>query len=209
MPNVITAAGFGVSQRGFGRSSNDWPTPLLGALKIRNEGSSESSSHMQNMRKGAGRSKRRTVPCLPAQESAQFEEKMAVALKLGRTYQSVKGKIAALQLSSRIREGYSLNDIQDLIGVNSRKVYGWIRKGWLRLDQGRASDAEMRRFLQRHPEEYVLRRLNEAWFKDIMFSTVRSFRIQDREIDTEVTDTQNRLQAITSPRRTCDQHTYP
>jgi hypothetical protein len=63
--------------------------------------------------------------------------------------------------------------------------------------------------LQRHPEEYVLRRLNEAWFKDIMFSTVRSFRIQDREIDTEVTDTQNRLQAITSPRRTCDQHTYP
>jgi hypothetical protein len=133
----------------------------------------------------------------------------AVALKLGRTYQSVKGKIAALQLSSRIREGYSLNDIQDLIGVNSRKVYGWIRKGWLRLDQGRASDAEMRRFLQRHPEEYVLRRLDEAWFKDIMFSTVRSFRIQDREIDTEVTDTQNRLQAITSPRRTCDQHTYP
>jgi hypothetical protein len=100
-----------------------------------------------------------------------------VALKLGRTYQSVKRKIATLQLSSRIREGYSLKDIQELTGVSSRKVYAWISKGWLRLDQERASDREMRRFLRLHPEEYILRRVDEAWFKGIMFSRPSNYVI--------------------------------
>lgn len=93
-----------------------------------------------------------------------------VALKLGRSYHSVKRKVVAMKLSSRVREGYSLQDVQELLGVNSRKVYSWICKGWLRLDDGRVSDMQMRRFLRRHPEEYILRRVDEAWFKDVVFS---------------------------------------
>jgi hypothetical protein len=118
-----------------------------------------------------------------------------VALKLGRTYQSVKRKVAVMRLSSRICEGYSLKDIQELIGVNSRKVYGWICKGWLRLDSGRASDVEMRRFLRLHPEEYILRRVDEAWFKDIMFSKGNNSWIQGREASTRIGDSCDQTQA--------------
>lgn len=118
-----------------------------------------------------------------------------VALKLGRTYQSVKRKVAVMQLSSRIREGYSLKDIQELIGVSSRKVCGWISKDWLRLDHGRASDAELRRFLRRHPEEYILRRVDEAWFKDIMFSKGSSSWIHGAESNTATSDSHNQMEA--------------
>jgi hypothetical protein len=118
-----------------------------------------------------------------------------VALKLGRSYQSVKRKVAVMQLSSRICEGYSLKDVQDLIGVNSRKVYGWICKGWLRLDQGRASDVELRRFLRRHPEEYILRRVDEAWFKDIMFSKGSSSWIHGGESSTATSDSHSQMEA--------------
>lgn len=118
-----------------------------------------------------------------------------IALKLGRTYHSVKCKVAVLQLSSRIREGYSLKDIQELIGVSSRKVYGWISKEWIRLDHGRASDAEMRRFLRRHPEEYILRRVDEAWFKDIMFSKGSGSWIQGGSTKTGIDDSDNRMEA--------------
>lgn len=118
-----------------------------------------------------------------------------VALKLGRSYQSVKRKVAVMQLSSRICEGYSLKDIQELIGVNSRKVYGWICKGWLRLDNGRASDVEMRRFLRLHPEEYLLRRVDEAWFKDIMFSKGNNSWIQGGEASTRIGDSRDQMQA--------------
>lgn len=118
-----------------------------------------------------------------------------IALKLGRTYHSVKCKVAVLQLSSRIREGYSLKDIQELIGVSSRKVYGWISKEWLRLDEGRASDAEIRRFLRRHPEEYILRRVDEAWFKDIMFSKGSNCWITDSETNTGLSGLRAHLRA--------------
>ena len=118
-----------------------------------------------------------------------------VALKLGRTYQSVKRKVADLRLSSRVRQGYSLKDIQDLIGVNSRKVYSWICKGWLRLDDGRASDGEMRRFLRRHPEEYILRRVDEAWFKDIMFSRCGNAWIQRSQSNSEFGGSHDQIQA--------------
>ena len=118
-----------------------------------------------------------------------------VALKLGRTYQSVKRKVAVMQLSSRIREGYSLKDIQELIGVSSRKIHGWISKDWLRLDHGRASDTEMRRFLRRHPEEYILRRVDEAWFKDIMFSKGNNCWIPAGETNTGIGDSHNQMEA--------------
>lgn len=118
----------------------------------------------------------------------------AVALKLGRTYQSVKGKIALMQLSSRIRDGYSLNDIQELIGVSSRKVDGWIRKGWIRLDSGRASEAQMRKFLRRYPEEYILRRVDETWFKDLMFSKGSNVWFQG-QANTGITDSRDQMRA--------------
>jgi hypothetical protein len=118
-----------------------------------------------------------------------------VALKLGRTYYSLKRKVAIMQLSSRIREGYSLKDIQDLIGVNPRKIHTWILKGWLRLDNGRASNVELRRFLRRHPEEYILRRVDDAWFKDIMFSKSVNYGVQSGESNIRMRDSRDQLQA--------------
>lgn len=118
-----------------------------------------------------------------------------VALKLGRTYYSLKRKVAIMQLSSRIRDGYSLKDIQDLVGVNRRKIQTWIMKGWLRLDNGRASDVEMRRFLRRHPEEYILRRVDDAWFKDIMFSKSTNCGVQSGQTNMAMSDSRDQLQA--------------
>jgi hypothetical protein len=118
-----------------------------------------------------------------------------VALRLGRSYHSVKRKVVVMNLSSRVREGYSLHDVQVLVGVNSRKVYSWICKGWLRLDDGRVSDTQMRRFLRRHPEEYILRRVDEAWFKDIVFSKGSNGLIQEAVTNSGMNDSLNQMQA--------------
>ncbi len=112
-------------------------------------------------------------------EAAGTLSKAAIARKLKRSYWSVKAECSRLQLSSRLSEGYSRNDVQHLLGVGQRSIRKWITWGWLRVQEGRVTETSMIKFLREHPEEYRLSRVDEAWFKGLLFPSFGIKRDRD------------------------------
>jgi hypothetical protein len=102
-------------------------------------------------------------------ESAGVLSKAAIARKLRRSYWSVKAELSKLHLSSQVREGYSQTDVAYLLGVGPRSVRKWVARGWLRTERGRITEASMLKLIREHPEEYRLNRVDEAWFKGLLF----------------------------------------
>jgi len=102
-----------------------------------------------------------------------------IAGQLSRSYYSVKGAVARLQVSARISEGYSRHDIERLLGVSSRQVRRWIALKWIKLVDERVPESELARFLRRHPEQYQLNRVDEAWFKGLLFPAFNAFKVQE------------------------------
>jgi hypothetical protein len=102
-------------------------------------------------------------------ETAGTLSKAAIARKLKRSYWSVKAECTRLQISSRLCEGYSRRDVECLLGVGQRSIRKWIAMGWLRVQDGRVTEPSIIRFLREHPEEYRLSRVDEAWFKGLLF----------------------------------------
>lgn len=60
-------------------------------------------------------------------------------------------------------------DVQYLLGVGGRSIKKWIKLGWLRVQNDRITEASMVKFLREHPEEYRLNRVDETWFKGLLF----------------------------------------
>ena len=102
-------------------------------------------------------------------ETAGTLSKAAIARKLKRSYWSVKAECTRLQISSRLCEGYSRRDVECLLGVGQRNIRKWIAMGWLRVQEGRVTEPSIIKFLREHPEEYRLSRVDEAWFKGLIF----------------------------------------
>lgn len=98
----------------------------------------------------------------------------SMARKLGRTFCSVKAKLKQLEISARVTEGYSQADLAELLGASPASIRRWGRTGWLTLANGRVSEAAVVRFLRLHPHEYQLRRVDEAWFKGLLFPAFNS-----------------------------------
>lgn len=102
-------------------------------------------------------------------ESAGRLSKAAIAKRLNRTYWSVKAAFSKLELQSRVREGYSQGDVAYLLGASPQSVRKWIRLGWLKVQDSRITEASLIRFIRTHAEEYQLSRVDEAWFKGLLF----------------------------------------
>lgn len=112
--------------------------------------------------------------------------KAAIARKLRRSYWSVKAELSKLELSARVTEGYSQNDMVYLLGVSARMLRKWISLGWLSVHGNRITEASVVRFLREHPGEYSLNRVDEAWFKGLLFPAFGKKRIE-RESASPVT----------------------
>jgi hypothetical protein len=95
----------------------------------------------------------------------------AIARRLRRTHYSVKAKASGLRRSMRVRQGYSREDVRLLLGVRSTQVRRWIGNGWLRVEEERVTEKSIKSFLANHPEEYRLSRVDEAWYKSLLFPT--------------------------------------
>ena len=95
--------------------------------------------------------------------------KASIARKLGRSYWSVKAAFSRLEFSARLVEGFTREDIAGLLGASPRTVRGWIERGWLLVRDGRVTESSLRRFLCEHSEEYSLSRVDETWFKGMVF----------------------------------------
>lgn len=108
------------------------------------------------------------------QEITTLREKSGVlplkklAKELGRSPVSVKQKILKLNMSSAVSEGYSIKQLQELLGVRHARVENWLQQGWLRREHDRITEASLRKFLFARMEEYSFRKCDEAWLKGML-----------------------------------------
>jgi hypothetical protein len=97
-----------------------------------------------------------------------------IARHLGRTVESVIAKAEKLHLSRRVREGYSLQDLQTVFGEHPVKVKRWYERGLLGRGRPnghgvRIAEREVARFIRAFPGEYSFRKVDQEWMKSMLF----------------------------------------
>lgn len=101
----------------------------------------------------------------------------AIARTLGRSVLSVESRAEAVHLSRRAADGYTIADLQRVLGAHYQTVRRWMDKGLLgsvRQWQGQRVRTEaVVQFLRQHPHEYDLRRVDQRWYKGMLFGEVR------------------------------------
>lgn len=94
---------------------------------------------------------------------------------LGHGWTKIQSKIHSMGLRTAIREGMTALDIEMALGVSRLTVQKWERDGWLKRKAGRFPDAMVRAFVEQHPEQYDLRKVDQDWFKALLFPSARCF----------------------------------
>jgi hypothetical protein len=120
-----------------------------------------------------------------------------IAKRLNRTEASVVLKIKRMGLSRRVRNGYTMRDLELCFGEDHHKIQRWIENGWLtdRLQETHRHDGNGRdihrfqeknilEFLRRHPEEINLGKVDSIWFLDLVL-------LKGREIGEQTAHRQN------------------
>lgn len=104
-----------------------------------------------------------------------------IAKRLHRPESSVVNKLKRLGTSRRVRDGYTMRDIEQCLGEDHHKISGWIANGWLRdrlqctrchdgngRDIHRIREKDILRFLKSHPQEINLGKVDQVWFLDLV-----------------------------------------
>lgn len=121
-------------------------------------------------------------PWTPAEEA--FLESHAgtrhlhwMAKQLGRGLASVVMKLKRMSLSRRIRDGYTIRDLEMALGLDHRRLARLVEDGKLRAahhpdyprDRWIFSEKDVLTFLRRYPKAYRLDRVDQLWFLDLVF----------------------------------------
>jgi len=106
---------------------------------------------------------------------------LTIAKRLKRTEASVVLKIKRMGLSRRVRNGYTMRDLEECLGESHKKIQRWIENGWLRdrlqgtqrnngngRDIHRFRESAILDFIRRHPEELNLGKVDSIWFLDLV-----------------------------------------
>ena len=106
---------------------------------------------------------------------------LTIAKRLKRTEASVVLKIKRMRFSRRVRNGYTMRDLEECLGESHKKIQRWIENGWLRdrlqgthrhngngRDIHRFREADILDFIRRHPEELNLGKVDAIWFLDLV-----------------------------------------
>ena len=104
-----------------------------------------------------------------------------IAKRLHRPESSVVNKLKRLGNSCRVRDGYTMRDLEQCLGEDHHKISAWIVNGWLcdRLqgthrhdgngrDIHRIQEKDILRFLKNHPQEINLGKVDQVWFLDLV-----------------------------------------
>ena len=95
--------------------------------------------------------------------------------RLKRSPCAVMGKISRMGISRSLASGYSQRELSMLLGSSERAVRRHIQEGTIAVRNGRISEHSVCAFLHQHPEAYSLKRVDELWFKDMLFAGARCF----------------------------------
>jgi hypothetical protein len=113
--------------------------------------------------------------------------------KLGRSLTSVVLKLKRMKISRRVKDGYTLRELELCFGVDHRVIERWVEEGKLcslrrgapgqnaapgirrrgtdrERDPWAVSDSDILRFITAHPMEFRLERVDQFWFMDLITS---------------------------------------
>ena len=117
-----------------------------------------------------------------------------IAKRLGRSETSVVLKFKRLQISRRVKDGYTLRELVLCFGTDHKVIERWVREGKLvSIKRGRppanghtpdirrrgtdrprdawaVSDADILRFITTHPMAFRLDKVDQVWFMDLVTS---------------------------------------
>jgi hypothetical protein len=106
-----------------------------------------------------------------------------IAKRLHRSEASVILKQKRLHMSRRIRDGYTLRDLEMCFGCDHHSIERWVREGKLQIkrrgtarvgkqgDVWKVTDADVKGFIQAHPTAFRLDKVDQVWFLDLVFGT--------------------------------------
>ena len=103
-----------------------------------------------------------------------------IAKKLKRSRMGVISHMGYEGISRRVLEGYSLHDVSELTGVSFVTAQKWLRIGLLSAVRGRITETSLKALVFGHPELYALRKVNEGWYKALVFPRAACYRPLDR-----------------------------
>lgn len=112
-----------------------------------------------------------------------------IAKRLGRPESSVVNKLKRMGTSRRVRDGYTMRDLELCLGEDHHKIIGWIKNGWLqdrlqgtRRHDGNGNDIHRIRekailnFIRNYPQEINLGKVDQTWFLDLVLMRGREVR---------------------------------
>jgi hypothetical protein len=112
-----------------------------------------------------------------------------IAKRLHRPVSSVTNRLKRMQISRRVREGYTMRDLELCLGEDHRKIAGWIKRGWLQdrlqgtrrhdgngRDIHRIRESDILNFIRSHPQEICLGKIDQTWFLDMVLLRGREVR---------------------------------
>jgi hypothetical protein len=104
-----------------------------------------------------------------------------IAKQLHRPESSVVNKLKRIGTSRRVRNGYTMRDLELSFGEDHHKITQWIKNGWLqdrlqgtRRHDGNGDDIHRIRekdiltFIRNHPQEINLGKVDQTWFLDLV-----------------------------------------
>ena len=104
-----------------------------------------------------------------------------IAKRLRRPESSVVNKLKRMKTSRRVRDGYTMRDLEQCLGEDHHKISRWVANGWLqdRLqgtrrhggngnDIHRIREQDILNFIKSHPQEINLGKVDQTWFLDLV-----------------------------------------
>ena len=84
-----------------------------------------------------------------------------IAKRLGRSPYAIKNQLSQMNLTAQLTDGYTIRQLQLLLGVPNRSIQMWLttRALHMDLDKERITEASVREFVKNNMHEYSFRRV--------------------------------------------------
>jgi hypothetical protein len=106
-----------------------------------------------------------------------------IAKRLGRSPYAIKNQLSQMNLTAQLTDGYTIRQLQLLLGVPNRSIQMWVNTKALHmdLDKERITESSVREFVRHNLFEFSFRKVDESWMKSLL-STQRAKREHHAEL---------------------------